>query len=141
MLRVYLLPSRAVELHFRIYTDALGEIVVLRAGGLFHQLKNLLIALPCPDIRHGVRDIQDHLQMIMVHTTVALFHSHLVAVRGAILVEPGGVIKVVRVDDKRISLPMANCVSIPTRLRIFARKLSPIRPYIAPRAAIREKLK
>src|ERR1700676_1862004 len=114
MLRVYLFPSLAVELHFRKCTDALGEIVILRAGWLFHQLKDLLIAFPSSDIRHGVRDIQGHLQMIVVHATVALFHGHLVAVRGAILVEPSSVIKVVRVDDKRISLPMANCVSIPT---------------------------
>ena len=110
-LRVYLLPSLAVELHFGICTDALGEIVVLRAGWLFHQLKDLLIAFPSARIRLGVSDIQDHLQMIVVHAMVALFHSHLVAVRGAILVEPSSFIEVIRVDDKRISLPMANCVS------------------------------
>jgi hypothetical protein len=52
--------------------------------------------------------------MVVVQAVVPLFHNHLVAVRGAILVEPSGVIKVVRVDDKRISLPMANCVSVPT---------------------------
>src|ERR1700722_9274187 len=114
MLRVYLLPSLAVELHFRKCTDSLGEIVVLRAGWLFDQLKDLLITFPSSNIRHGVSDIQGHLQMIVIHAMVALFHSHLVAVRGAILVEPGSVIKVVRVDDKRISLPMANCISIPT---------------------------
>src|ERR1700730_17915281 len=107
-LRVYLLPSLAVERHLGICTEALWEIVVLRAGWLFYQLKNLLIAFPSSDMRHGVRDIQDHLQMVVVHAMIALFHSHLVAVRGAILVEPGSVIKVVRVDDKRISLPMAN---------------------------------
>jgi hypothetical protein len=48
--------------------------------------------------------------MVVVQAVVPLFHNHLVAVRGAILVEPNGVIKVVPVDDKRISLPMANCV-------------------------------
>src|SRR5258708_7207524 len=114
MLRVYLLPSLAVELHLGICTDVLVEIVVLRAGWLFYQLKYLLIALPSPDIRLGVGDIQDHLQMVVVHATVPLFHSHLVAGRGAILVEPSSVVKVVRVDDKRSSLPMANCVSVPT---------------------------
>src|SRR5438093_12590242 len=113
MLRVYLLPSLAVELHLRKCTDALGKILVLRAGWLFYQLKDLLIAFPSPDIRLGVSDIQDHLQMVVVDATVALFHSHLVAVWGAILVEPRSLIKVVRVDDKRISLPMANCVSEP----------------------------
>ena len=45
--------------------------------------------------------------MVVVQAVVALFHQHLVAVRGTILVEPSGVIKVVRVDGKRISLPMA----------------------------------
>src|SRR5438094_7754570 len=105
MLRVYLLPSLAVELHLRKCADALGKIVVLRAGWLFYQLKDLLIAFPSPDVRLGVSDIQDHLQMVVVHPTIALFHSHLIAVRRAILVEPRGVIKVVRVDDKRISLP------------------------------------
>src|ERR1700687_1345530 len=105
MLRVYLLPSLAVELHFRKCTDVLREIVVLRAGWLFYQLKDLLIAFPSSGIRLGVSDIQDHLQMVVVHATVPLFHSHLVAVRGAILVEPGSLIKVVRVDDKRVSFP------------------------------------
>src|SRR5579862_4615242 len=114
MLRVYLLPSLTVELDFRICADALWEIVELRAGRLFYQLKDLLVAFPSPDIRLGVGDIQDHLQMVVVNATVTLFHSHLVAVRGAILVEPRGLIKVVRVDDKRVSLPVANCVSEPT---------------------------
>src|SRR5437764_8369068 len=114
MLRVYLLPSLAVELHLRKSTDALGKIVVVRAGWLFYQLKDLLIAFPSPDIRLGVRDIQDHLQMVVVHSTVALFHGHLVAVRGAVLVQPRSFIKAVRVDDKRISLPMADRVSEPT---------------------------
>src|SRR6266436_4973611 len=114
MLRVYLLPSLAVELHLRKCTDALGKIVVLRSGWLFYQLKDLLIAFPSSDIRLVVSDIQDHLQMVVVHPTVALFHSHLVAVRGAILVQPRRFIKAIRVDDKRISLPMANCVSVPT---------------------------
>src|SRR5579863_7954418 len=114
MLRVYLLPSLAVELHLGICADVLGEIVVLRAGWLFYQLKDLLIAFPGSDVRLGISDIQDHLQMVVIQAMVPLFHSHLVAVRGAILVEPSSVIKVVRVDDKRISLPMANCVSVPT---------------------------
>src|SRR5271167_465757 len=140
MLRVYLLPSLAVELHLGICTDPLGKIVVFRAGWLFHQLKDLLIAFPSPDIRLGVSDIQDHLQMVVVHAMVALFHSHLVAVRGAILVEPRSVIKVVRVDDKRVSLPMANCVSVPTWVHVVTRKFSPIRPYVAPSAAILEEL-
>src|SRR6202142_1517977 len=113
MLRVYLLPSLAVELYFRICTDALGKIVVVGAGWLLYQLKDLLIAFPSAHIRLGVSDIQDHLQMVVVHAAVALFHSHLVAVRGAILVEPGSLIEVIRVDDKRISLPMADCVSEP----------------------------
>src|SRR5437667_12872109 len=99
MLRVYLLPSLAVELHLRPCTDALGEILVLRAGWLFYQLKDLLIAFPSPGIRLGVSDIQDHLQMVVVHAMIALFHSHLVTVRGAILVEPSSVAKVVRIDD------------------------------------------
>src|ERR1700689_4505636 len=111
MLRVYLLPSLTVELHLRIGTDALGEVVIVRASWLFYQLKDLLVAFPSAGIRLGVSDIQDHLQMVVVHATIPLFHGYLVAVGGAILVEPRGLIKVVRVDDKRVSLPMANCVS------------------------------
>jgi hypothetical protein len=107
MLQVYLLPSLAVELHFRKCTGVFGEIVELRAGWLFYQLKDLLIAFPGSDIRLGVSDIQDHLRMVVVQAVVPLFHNHLVAVRGAILAEPSGVIKVVRVEGKRISLPMA----------------------------------
>src|ERR1700681_1280664 len=103
-----------LSLGLRPYTDALGKIVVLRAGRLLHQLKNLLIAFPSPDIRLGVSDIQDHLQMIVIHAMIALLHGHLFAVRRAILVEPGSLIKVVRVDDKRVSFPVANCVSEPT---------------------------
>src|SRR5579864_9566476 len=78
------------------------------AGWLFYQLKDFLISSPGSDTRLGVTYIQDHLQMVVVQAVVPRFHNHLVAVRGAILVEPGGVIKVVRVDDKRIALPMAN---------------------------------
>src|SRR5215467_2575282 len=112
------------------YTDVLGEIVVIRAGWLFCQTKDLLVAFPRPDIRFGVSDVQGHLQMVVVHATVALFHRHLVAVRGAILVEPTGIAKVVRVDDECVSLPMADSVSIPARVRIVAWKFSPIRPYV-----------
>ena len=114
MLQVYLLPSLEVELHFRKCTDVLGEIVELRAGWLFYQLKDLLIAFPVSDIRLGVNDIQNHLQMVVVQAVVPLFQNYLVALRGAKLVELSDVIKVVRVDRKRISLPMAICVSVPT---------------------------
>jgi len=81
---MYLLPSLAVELHFRKCTDVLGEIVELRASWLFYQLKDLLIAFSGSDIRLGVSDIQDHLQMVAVQAVVPLFHNHLAAVRGAI---------------------------------------------------------
>ena len=80
MLQVYLLPSLEVELHFRKCTDVLGEIVELRAGWLFYQLKDLLIAFPSSDLRLGVSDIQDHLQMVVVQAVIPLFHNHLVAV-------------------------------------------------------------
>src|SRR4030095_8848734 len=98
----------------RPYTDVFVEIVVDRACGLLYQLKDLLIAFPSSDIGLGVSDVQNHLQMVVVHATVAFFHSHLVAVRGAVLVKPGRVSEVVRVDNKRVSLPMANGVSVPT---------------------------
>ena len=59
--------------------------------------------------------------MVVVQAVVPLFHNHLVAVRGAMLVEPSGIIKVVRVDDKRISLPMANyCIRTNVSLTPFA---------------------
>src|SRR5262247_1480813 len=104
-----------MDLSFRLgpYTDVFGEIVECRACWFLYQLKDLLIAFPGPDICLGVRDIQGHLQMVVVHATVAFFHSHLVAVRGAVLVKPGSVIEAVRIDDKRISLPMADSVSVP----------------------------
>src|SRR4029453_17666874 len=78
--------------------------------------------------------------MVVVHGEGGLFHSHLVAVRGAVLVKPGSVIEVVRVDDKRISLPTANGVSIPIGVRIGTRKFSPICPNIAPGAVALEEL-
>src|SRR6185295_20028602 len=100
-------------LRLRPYTDVFVEIVIRRACWLLYQLKDLLIAFPSSNIGLGVSDIQGHLQMVVVHATVAFFHSHLVAVRGAVRVKPGSVIEVIRVDDKRISLPAANGVSIP----------------------------
>src|SRR5215510_6149209 len=105
-----------VDLSFRLgpYTDVFGEIVECRACWLLYQLKDLLIAFPSSDIGLGVSDVQDHLQMVVVHATVAFFHSHLVAVRGAVLVKPSSVGEVVRVDDKRVSLPVADGVSVPT---------------------------
>src|SRR5262250_2503898 len=104
-----------MDLSFRLgpYTDVFGEIVECRAWFL-DQLKDLLIAFPGSDIGLGVRDVQGHLQMVVVHATVAFFHSHLVAVRKAVLVKPSRVSEVIRVDDKRVSIPMANCVSVPT---------------------------
>src|SRR6516165_7504573 len=93
--------------------DVFGEIAECRACWFLYQLKNFLIAFPGSDIGLGVRDVQSHLQMVVVHATIAFFHSHLIAVRGAVLVKPGMVIKVVRIDDKRISLPMADRVSVP----------------------------
>src|SRR4030095_9485028 len=90
-----------LSLILRPYTDVLVEIVERRACWLFVQLKYLLIAFPSPDIGHRVGDVQDHLQMVVVHAGLAFFHSHRVAVRGAVLVKPTRVIEVVRVDDKR----------------------------------------
>src|SRR5262244_945850 len=131
-----------MDLSFRLgpYTDVFGEIVECRACWLLYQLKDLLIAFPSSDIGLGVSDIQGHLQMVVVHATVAFFHSHLIAVRGAVLVEPTRVSEVVRVDDKRISLPMANGVSKPTRVRVGVWKFSPIRPDVAPDAVGLEEL-
>src|SRR5262245_58547635 len=105
-----------MDLSFRLrpYTDVFGEIVECRACWFLYQLKDLLIAFPSSDIGLGVSDVKGHLQMVVVHATIALFHSHLVAVRGAVLVKPSGVGEVVRVDDKGISLPMANGVPVPT---------------------------
>src|SRR5215471_2808762 len=105
-----------MNLSFRLgpYTDVFGKIVECRACWLLYQLKDLLIAFPSAEIGLGVRDVQDHLQMVVVYATVAFFHSHLVAVRGAVLVKPSSVSEVVRVDDERIALPMAYCVSVPT---------------------------
>src|SRR5215475_10798968 len=103
-----------LSLGLRPRTDVFGEIVVRRACWLFYQLKDLLIAFPGSGIGLGVSDVQGHLQMVVVHAAVAFFHSHLVAVRGAVLVKPGSVTEVVRVDDKRVSLPMTNGVSVPT---------------------------
>ena len=40
-------------------------------GLFFHQLEDLLIAFPGSDIRLGVGDIQNQLQMVVVHATVA----------------------------------------------------------------------
>src|SRR6478672_5924645 len=130
-----------LSLRLRPYTDVFVEIFERRACWLFYQLKDLLVAFPSPDIGLGVSDIQDHLQMVVVHATVAFFHSHLVAVRGAVLVQPRRFIKAVRVDDKRISLPMANGVSVPTGVRrVSVRKLSPICPNVSPCAVVLEKL-
>src|SRR5262245_56731547 len=129
-----------LSLRLRPYTNVFVEIVERRARWLFYQLKDLFVAFPSPDIGFGVSDIQGHLQMVVVHATVAFFHSHLVAVRGAVLVKPSSVSEVIRVDDKRISLPMANCVSVPTLVRVGVRKLSPICPNVAPGAVVLEEL-
>src|SRR5262249_7869661 len=61
-------------------------------------------------------------------------------VRRAVLIKPTRPIEVVRVDYERISLPMANCVSVPARLRVFARQFSAIGPYVAPSAVRLEEL-
>src|SRR5215510_6762392 len=105
-----------MDLSFRLrpYTDVFGKIVECRACWFLYQLKDLLIAFPSSDIGLGVSDVQDHFQMVVVDATVAFFHSHLIAVRGAVLVKPSSVGEVIRVDDKRVSLPMANRVSVPT---------------------------
>src|SRR5678815_2703430 len=129
-----------LSLILRPNTDVFVEIVERRACWPFDQLKNLFVAFPGPDICHRVGDVQGHLQMVVVHAAVAFFHSHLVAVRGAVLVKPGRVIEVVRGNDKRIPLPTANGVSVPIGVRIRARKFSPIGPNIAPGAVALEKL-
>src|SRR5678816_320937 len=79
--------------------------------------------------------------MLAVHATVAFFHSHLVAVRGTVLVEPRRVDEGVRADDERIALPMANSVSIPKGVRsVGVWKFSSVRPDVAPRAVVLEEL-
>src|SRR5262245_25454519 len=131
-----------MDLSFRLgpYTDVFGEIVECRAW-LLYQLKDFLIAFPSSDIGLGVRDVQGHLQMVVVYATVAFFHSHLIAVRGAVLVKPASGLEAVRVDDKRVSLPMANCISVPTGVRRFGVwKFSPIGPNVAPGAVVLEEL-
>src|SRR5436309_3191449 len=80
----------------------------------------------------------------MVHAPVALFEAHRVAMRITILIEPGSFIKIERVNDECVSLPLTGGVAVPPRevvqvLGIF-RKYSSIRPDFAQYSMPLEKL-
>src|SRR5690242_10134167 len=130
-----------LSLRFGPHTESLGQVVELRASWLFCQLKDLLVAFPRPDIRLRIGDIQNQLQMVVVQAAVALLDRHLVAVGGAVLVEPAGLLEVVGVYDECIALPVANRISVPARFRVLTRKFAAVRPYIAPGAVGLEELK
>src|SRR5690348_12962446 len=83
--------------------------------------------------------------MIAVLPCVALLYMHLHAVRIAIHVQPTAVIYSRRFDNKGVSIPVANGISIPARVRSAGladvrRKLAAIGPNLAPNGLILKKL-
>src|SRR5467141_3065636 len=101
----------------------------------FRTHKGDLVAHPGRGIRLRIGESHVQLQGLSVDALVALHEVHLVAVRIAEMIDPGSVIIPIGLNDECVSLPPANRVSVPTRIRIL-RKLPPIRPDGAPQIVI-----
>src|SRR5580704_8220298 len=86
-----------------------------------------------PGFRVGLRvgESHGHFQSIGIDAAPAFLQVHLVAVRISEVVEPGSVVVTDRVDDKSVSLPFANGVSVPGWVGIL-RQRSAIGPNRAP---------
>src|SRR5882762_5044679 len=101
----------------------------------FRTHKGDLVAHPGCGIRLWIGESHVQLQGVRIDALVALDEVHLVAVRIAEMIDPGSVVIPIGLNDECISLPPANRVSVPTRIRIL-RKLPPIRPDGAPQIVI-----
>src|SRR6267378_732959 len=94
-------------------------------------VENLLVADPGCRVRLRVGEYELHLQMIGIHQPVALFQTHLLAVRRTKLIDPCGTVETGRRDNECVSLPLACGIPKPPRLRIIGQ-----RPAIGPEVAI-----
>src|SRR6266403_154607 len=101
----------------------------------FRTHKSYLVAHPRSGIRLWIGESHVQLQGLSIDPFVALHEVHLVAVRIAEMIDPGSVVIALGLNDECVSLPLANRVSVPTRIRIL-RKLPPIRPDGAPQIMI-----
>ena len=97
----------------------------------FRTHKGDLVAHPGLRVRLRISEGHDQLQGVSIHASVALLEVHLVTVRVTEMIEPGSVVITIGLNNEYVSLPPANRVSVPGRIRIL-RKCSPIRPDGAP---------
>src|SRR5712671_3455061 len=100
-----------------------------------HTHKGNLVADPGRGIGFWIGESHVQFQGVSVHALVAFHEVHLVAVRITEMIDPGSVVIAFGLNDECVSLPPANRVSVPTRIRIL-RKLPPIRPDGAPQIMI-----
>src|SRR5260370_866267 len=101
----------------------------------FRPDERYLVAYPWRRIRLRIGKSHVQLQGIKVHALVALHEVHLIAVRITKMIEPGSIVITNGLNDECVSLPPANRVPVPTRIRIF-RKWPPIGPDGAPQIVI-----
>src|SRR6267154_3960851 len=98
---------------------------------------DLGVALPTCRVGFGIFDGELQSQRIRVRTPVTLYQVQLLAVGMPISIEPALVIQSDRVDDKSISLPLANGIAHPGGFRVLG-MTPPVGPDLAPDALVFE---
>src|SRR5690242_10325177 len=76
----------------------------------------------------------------MIHAPVTLLDAHLIAMDGAIRINPATVIVTGRFNHEGVSVPMRSRVAVPARFGLGARKLPAVGPQIAPNVVSLEEL-
>src|SRR5678815_5642605 len=70
----------------------------------------------------------------MIQTPEALLNTHLVAVDGAVGIDPASLVVSGGFDNEGVALPMGSRIAVPTRLCVRSRQLAPVCPEVAPHA-------
>src|SRR5262245_60621922 len=83
-------------------------------------------------VRLGIFDCQCVLDRVAIDAMISLNSPHLVAVRLTLRAKPGLFVETDCFDDKGVTIPSADRISIPSWIRII-RKFAPVHPNFAKR--------
>src|SRR5579871_999562 len=100
-----------LEKSSRVRPDAeiLAKLLRFAAGRFGHQIEDSLLARsPRTRVRFWIVHRQRPFEMVAVRAPKGLLQAHLIAMDVAVGVEPGALVKPVRLHDERVALPVTH---------------------------------